>query len=165
MPRLLLALFLTFILCSAAQADELRGRVVGITDGDTLTLLVQEHQETIRLAEIDAPEKRQPFGQRSKQALSALAFGKQARLLSSGRDRYGRIVARVYTQGEDGEIDVSGEMVRQGAAWVFDRYASDEALYALQEEARAAKRGLWALPAAEQVPPWKWRRPTKSPAP
>lgn len=165
MPRLLLALVLSFIPCTPAQAEELRGRVVGITDGDTLTLLVQEHQETIRLAEIDAPEKRQPFGQRAKQALSALAFGKPPRILSAGRDRYGRIVARVYTQGEDGETDISSEMVRQGAAWVFDRYASDGALYALQDEARAARRGLWALPAADQVPPWEWRRPVKPLAP
>jgi len=140
-------LFLLF----PAQAD-FQGRVVSITDGDTLTVLVGTQQVKVRLAEIDAPESKQPFGQRSKQSLGELCFGKDARLVEQGHDRYKRTIARVYCAG----IDASREQVRRGMAWVFDRYVMDRALYVDQEAARAAKRGLWADP--KPVPPWEWRR-------
>ena len=68
-------------------------------------------------------------------------------------DRYGRTVSRVYV----GDMDVNAELVRQGAAWVYRQYAKDQSLYTLENEAKAAKRGLWALPEAEQMPPWEWR--------
>lgn len=128
-----------FALAASAQAGELRGRVVGVADGDTLTVLDAGHQQIkVRLAEIDAPEKRQPFGQRSKQSLSGLCFGRDAVIENKGHDRYGRVIGRVNCAG----IDASAEQVRQGMAWVFDRYATDRSLYAIQAEARAARRGL-----------------------
>jgi endonuclease YncB( thermonuclease family) len=135
-----------------ALAGELQGRVVGVADGDTLTILGADRQQSrVRLAEIDAPEKAQPFGQRSKQALSDLCFGRDAVIADKGRDRYGRTVGRVRCGG----IDTSAEQVRRGMAWVYDRYVTDQSLYALQAEARAARRGLWADSAP--VPPWEWR--------
>lgn len=109
----------------------------------------QEHR--VRLAEIDAPEKRQPYGQRSKQSLSGLCFGLAAVIEDKGRDRYGRVIGRVNCVG----IDASAEQVRRGMAWVFDRYATDRTLYAIQEEAKAARRGLWSD--AAPVPPWEYR--------
>lgn len=141
-----------FALAAAAQGGELRGRVVAVMDGDTLAVLDAGRQEhRIRLAEIDAPEKGQPFGQRSKQSLSGLCFGREAVIEDRGHDRYGRTIGRVSCGG----IDTSAEQVRRGMAWVFDRYATDRRLYAIQDEAKAARRGLWSDPAP--VPPWDYR--------
>ncbi|MFZ0254981.1 MAG: thermonuclease family protein [Gammaproteobacteria bacterium] len=147
-------LFLALFGSVLANAAEYTGKVVAIADGDTLTLLVDHRQLKIRLAEIDTPERRQPYGSKAKEALSRLAFGKRARVVAAGRDRYGRTVGRVYVD----EVDINAEMVRRGAAWVYRKYAKDPALFALEAEARKAKRGLWGLPEAEQVPPWEWRR-------
>lgn len=127
--------------------------VVGVTDGDTLTCLTQEKRQIkVRLAEIDAPEKAQPFGARSKQALSDLCFGKQAEVVPQTKDRYGRTIARVKCDGQD----ASEQLVRSGMAWVFDRYVTDRSLYSLQDEAREDRRGLWVD--SDPVPPWEWRK-------
>ena len=159
MTRWLALLVLICTVAAPAAADELRGRVVGVSDGDTITVLVDSHQQhRIRLAEIDAPELRQPYGQKAKQALSTLVFAKDIRVITSGKDRYGRLIGRAYAPGMPHELDVSAQMVQDGAAWVFTRYATDPSLYDLQTEARIASRGLWALPLADQVPPWDWRR-------
>lgn len=138
-----------------ALATQLDCRVVGISDGDTLTCLTAEKRQVkVRLAEIDTPESRQPYGTRAKQALSDLAFGRNVRLDVHETDRYGRTVARVYA----GQVDVNAEMVRQGAAWVYRQYNRDKSLLVLEAEARQAKRGLWALPEPERVAPWEWRK-------
>ena len=123
---------------SPAGAVELAGKVVRITDGDTLRLLVDRREVKIRLAEIDTPERGQPYGSRAKEVLSELAFGKPARVAVVDRDRYGRTVGRVYV----GNLDVNAELVRRGAAWVYRKYAKDPSLFALEAEARRAKRGL-----------------------
>lgn len=138
-----------------ALADQVPCRVVGVSDGDTLTCLTSaSRQVKVRLAEIDAPESRQPYGSRAKQALSELAFGKQVVLQVQDTDRYGRSVARVLVGG----ADVNAELVRQGAAWVYRQYNRDRSLIALEKQARAAKRGLWALPESERMAPWEWRK-------
>lgn len=145
---------LVLLAAQAAWAAEIAGRVVGIADGDTLTVLNEARQQVkVRLAEIDTPEARQPYGTRARQALSDLAFGKMVRVAVQDTDRYGRTVGRVYA----GSVDVNAEMVRQGAAWVYRQYSRDPSLLRLEEEARAARRGLWALPEAERTPPWEWR--------
>jgi len=142
------------ILAGPLLAAEYSGRVVGVSDGDTLTLLTPEKQQVkIRLGEIDTPESKQPYGERAKQALSDLAFGKQARVVVQDTDRYGRKVSRVYVGG----TDVNAEMVKQGAAWAYRQYLKDQSLLRLETEAKAAKRGLWALPEAQRMPPWEWR--------
>lgn len=146
---------LTFIALLApltCWGDSFSGRVVGISDGDTLTVLHDREPVKIRLAEIDAPEKKQPFGTRSKQALSDLCFGKQAEVVPQKTDRYGRTIARVRCDDQD----ASEQLVRSGMAWVFDRYVTDRSLYPLQDEAREGRRGLWVD--ADPVPPWEWRR-------
>lgn len=142
---------------------ELSGRVVRVVDGDTLVLLIagpgeQKTQEKIRLAGIDAPEKGQPYGQRSKEHLSDQVFGRDVTVDWLKRDRYGRIVGKVLVGGMDADL----EQVRAGLAWHYKKYASeqtaeDRAAYArAEDEARAARRGLWRE--AGQVPPWEWRR-------
>lgn len=149
---------IAFTLCLLASvpasAEELRGRVIGITDGDTLTLLVNRRPVKVRLAEIDTPESRQPWGTRARQSLAAMAARQDARVVVMDIDRYGRTVGRVYV----GSVDVNAELVRRGDAWVYRQYLTDPSLLPLEAEARAARRGLWSLPARDQVPPWAWRR-------
>ena len=99
-----------------------------------------------------APEKAQPYGQRSKQALSGLCYGREAIVAHTGRDRYGRTIGRVRCGG----VDANAEQIKRGMAWVYDRYATDKRLYPMQAEAQADRRGLWADPAP--VPPWEWRQ-------
>ena len=147
------------VACAPAVADSMACKVVGVSDGDTITALCKGNEQVkVRLAEIDAPEKAQPFGAKSKQSLSDLCFGKQARIASQGRDRYGRTIGRMYcfTPGVKTEIDANAEQVRRGLAWVYDRYVTDPDLYPLQDAARTERRGLWADSAP--TPPWEWRK-------
>lgn len=137
----------------------IHGRVVGVTDGDTLKVLVSEQQLLrIRLAFCDAPEKQQAFGQRAKQAMSALVFGKDVVLRQQTIDRYGRTVALVGVDGKD----VGGEMLSQGLAWIYDRYFAEatteiqEAYQKDQDEAKAGRLGLWSDP--NSIPPWVFRQ-------
>lgn len=147
-----------FLLAFQAQGETLSGRVVAIADGDTLTVLVGDDQHKIRLSGIDTPERRQPFGQRAKQSLSDLAYGRSVSVDWSKRDRYGRIVGKVLADGDD----VNLEQVRRGLAWWYRKYLLEQApedreRYAKAEhEARGARRGLWAD--LEPIPPWDWRR-------
>lgn len=133
----------------------LLGVVVSIADGDTLTVLDETHRQTkVRLAEIDAPERGQPYGTQSKQSLSEVCFKQPVRVQVVSVDRYGRTVGRVHCAG----TDANAEQLRRGMAWVYDRYAKDRSLYRLQDEARASGLGLWGGPAP--TPPWEWRRPS-----
>ena len=136
----------------AAHAATIEGKVVAVADGDTLTVLIDRMQIKVRLAEIDAPQKGQAFVNRSRQSLAALCFGKIAQVFEKGKDHYARTLGRVHCDG----IDANAEQVQRGMAWVFDKYVTDRSLYAVQAEAKAAGRGLWAD--KEPVPPWEWRR-------
>lgn len=136
---------------SAARAD-FTGPVVAILDGDTIDVLIDRQPVRVRLAQIDAPEKRHAFGTRSRQALSALVFRQSVTVADAGRDRYGRVLGTVYVS----RVNVNAEMVRQGMAWVYRQYATDRSLFELEDEARAGRRGLWADPSP--VPPWQFRR-------
>lgn len=130
--------------------------VVAIADGDTLTARCGEpgayEQVKVRIAGIDAPERAQPFGQRSRQALAELCHREAAEIRTSTKDRYGRAVADVQCQGQD----VGRAQVAAGMAWVFDRYSDGyEDLYPLQSAAKVDRRGLWSEPAP--VAPWAYR--------
>jgi len=129
------------------------GRVVGISDGDTFTLLDSGNNlYKIRLAEIDAPENSQPFGKASKKYLSELIFNKNIRVIYSETDRYGRIIGKVFI----GQMYISEEMIRTGYAWLFTKYSDSKKLSYLEKEAQINKRGLWSVPGA--VAPWEWRK-------
>jgi endonuclease YncB( thermonuclease family) len=130
--------------------------VIGIADGDTLRARCDAPDGmvnvTVRVAEIDAPERRQAFGARSRQHLAELCFGKQATVKQTATDRYGRTVARVECNG----TDASTAQVQAGMAWVFDCYVTDRSLYPVQHRARADRRGLWAD--VEPAPLWESRQ-------
>ena len=141
-----------------ASADgSISGRVVGVADGDTLTVLDDANgQHKIRLAGIDAPEKAMPFGQVGKQRLSELCYNKQATVEVVNTDRYGRTVGDVTCDG----VHANAEMVRGGNAWVYRHYDKGfESLYALEEAAKEARLGLWAD--ENPTPPWEWRHRRK----
>jgi endonuclease YncB( thermonuclease family) len=150
--------FLMILLLLPQESADLAGIVVGVADGDTLTVLTPtEERVRVRLAELDAPEKAQPYGQRAKQSLSDLCYQKPARVNVHEQDRYGRSVGRVYCDG----VDANAQQVRRGLAWVYDAYAAPESdLYALQDAAKTAKTGLWADP--NPIRPWEWRKKAKA---
>jgi endonuclease YncB( thermonuclease family) len=159
-PTTLLFLLALLLAVGNAHAAQLSGRVVGVSDGDTLTLLTNEKRDIkVRLAGIDAPEKGQPFGQRSKENLSKLAFGKDVSVEWYKIDRYGRTVGKVSVQGKDANL----EQVRAGLAWHYKEYAAeqsmeDRARYAdAEESAKRSRAGLWSDKAPEA--PWVYRHP------
>jgi endonuclease YncB( thermonuclease family) len=158
MIRLFLSVLLlvssSLLFSQQSTPDVIQGKVVGITDGDTLTILMDSKQYKIRLAEIDTPERNQPYGSKAKDVLSDLVFNKEVKAEVQDVDRYGRYVARIYA----GDLDVSRQMIRLGAAWVYRQYLRDKSLLEVEAGAKVAKRGLWSLPEAQNIPPWEWRR-------
>ncbi|EBY7051895.1 thermonuclease family protein [Escherichia coli] len=132
--------------------QEIQGKVIRVLDGDTIEVLQDKKPVRIRLANIDAPEKKQAFGRWSANQLKALLAAQPVTVTYTQTDRYGRIIGRVFTTNG---TDASRFMVQSGAAWVYERYNEDESLPALQREAQEQKRGLWAD--ANPVPPWEWR--------
>ena len=154
---------LLLALAVQCQATTIEGRVVGVADGDTITVLnASDTQHKIRLAGIDAPEKHQPFGQRSKESLSDLVFGRAVMVETDKRDKYGRNVGKVLVDGNDANL----EKVKRGLACHYKQYekeqpANDRVEYAVAEgAARASRLGLWAD--AEPVAPWEFRHRTKA---
>jgi endonuclease YncB( thermonuclease family) len=153
------------LLAGAVRAEPFTGRVVAVTDGDTLKVLHGRRVEVVRLQGIDAPERRQAHGTRARQFAAGLAHGRPVTVLDRGRDRNGRLLAEVVLP--DGR-SLNQELVRAGYAWWFRRYSADVRLARLEDDARAARRGLWAD--ARPVPPWEWRtaaggRPPRPPPP
>lgn len=131
-------------------------KVISIADGDTLTVLHDNKPLRIRLADIDAPEKAQAFGERSKQSLSDMCFGKEATYQVQDIDKYGRTVARVTCAG----IDVNKAQVEKGLAWVYSEYSTDIKLPGIQATAKVNATGLWADKAP--IPPWTFRHAKQS---
>jgi len=148
---LLLSLPLTFPCLSWAWS----GKVVGVADGDTITVLRDKEQVRIRLYGIDTPEKGQAFGKKAKQFTSRMVFGKVVEVHQMDTDRYGRTVALVSV---DKQL-LNKELVKAGLAWVYDRYCSEpicESWRNFQLRARMDKRGLWSDP--DRIPLWEYRR-------
>jgi len=135
-------------------ASDFSGPIVSVLDGDTIEVLHNTRPERIRLNGIDCPEKGQAYGQKAKQALSAIVFGMEVTLQTYGLDKYGRTIADVLLS--DG-TNVNHELVKDGSCWWYRKYAPGNIeLEKLEKEARDAKRGLWVDPAA--VPPWVYRK-------
>ncbi|EDL8669779.1 thermonuclease family protein [Salmonella enterica subsp. enterica] len=143
---------LIFLCPVIVQAAELNGKVIHVLDGDTIEVLQDNKPVRIRLANIDAPEKKQAYGRWSTSQLKDLLRAQPVTVTYTQTDRYGRIIGRVFTTNG---IEANRFMVKSGAAWIYERYNTDPALPGLQVEARLEQRGLWAD--VNPVPPWEWR--------
>ncbi|EAZ8977989.1 micrococcal nuclease [Salmonella enterica] len=133
-------------------AAEIQGKVIRVLDGDTIEVLQEQQPVRVRLLNIDAPEKKQPFGRWSTNQLKSLLAGQSVTVSYTQTDRYGRVLGRVVTANG---TEANRQQVLKGAAWVYDKYNTDNSLPALQREAQTQKRGLWAD--NQPVPPWEWR--------
>jgi len=134
------------------------GKVIGVADGDTITVLRDKQPQKIRLYGIDCPEKRQPFGKRAKQFTSELVFGKVVEVEPVTVDRYGRTVAFVQVEN----VLVNEELIREGLGWVYVRYCKLPLCaewQGLQLAAQNEKRGLWGH--TGEIPPWEYRRQSR----
>lgn len=140
-----------FLVCAVAAGFE--GEVVGVSDGDTISVMQDGKAVKVRLSGIDCPEKKQAFGQKAKEFTSAQVMGKIVTVVEGGKDRYGRMIGTILLA--DG-TNVNHAIVSAGLAWHYTKYSKDETLGAAEAQAKAAKLGLWAD--AEPVAPWKWRK-------
>lgn len=138
-------------LIAALLLSDLSGPVVGVTDGDTVRVLVSGKEVWVRLAEIDAPERGQPFGARAKESLARRVYLRWVRVEVSGVDRWERPLGTLFIDQEN----INHWLVREGWAWRYDRYSKSEELLRLQDEARKLKKGLWND--GKPIPPWEFR--------
>ena len=144
-----------WLLPAVAWAD-FEGRVVRVADGDTVTVLRPDgdsfKQVRVRLSSIDAPERHQAFGTRSREHLAQMVFERHVRVEEHGSDRYGRVIGVLHVGG----VNANQAMVSAGYAWAYRQYLNDSAMVRLETQARRAGRGLWSEPDA--VAPWDFRR-------
>jgi micrococcal nuclease len=150
--RVLPPLVLLFLATPLLAGESYTGKCIGVTDGNTISVMRSGKAVKIRLEGIDCPEQGQDFGTKARQFTSDLVFGKDVEVKEYNLDRNGRMVARIYVAGGD----LSLELVRAGLAWHFKKYSSDPVQAEAEVEARKAKAGLWSMPGA--MPPWEWRR-------
>lgn len=157
--RWAIVLAVSLSLAGPVSAEELQGVVVGVADGDTVTVLDADRVEhKVRLAGIDAPERRQAFGTRSRQALASRVFKRSVTVDWHKQDRYGRLIGKVLV----GDKDAGLELVAAGLAWHYKAYEQEQTLsdrraYAEAERvAQESRVGLWAD--GDPVPPWEFRR-------
>lgn len=148
----IITLTFCFFLSGSLVAAEIQGKVIRVLDGDTIDVLQDKKPVRVRLLNIDAPEKKQAYGSWSTNQLKDLVAGQPVAVTYTQKDRYGRVLGRVVTTNG---TEANRYMVQSGAAWVYERYNTDNALPALQREAQEQKRGLWAE--SHPVPPWEWR--------
>ena len=151
MKNILFAAFLSLPILS--HADSFYCKVVGVTDGDTIKCLTNDKELLkIRLYQIDAPEKKQAFGNKSKQALSGLIFNKRVRIENHGPDKYRRTLGTIFYDNKD----INLEMIKQGMAWFYPFAKKNEQYKQAEEQARKDKIGLWAD--KKPVAPWEFRK-------
>jgi len=144
---------LTLISDKQIQEKQIHGKIVGITDGDTVKLLtVDKILIKVRVANIDCPEQKQPYSARAKQFTSNQIFEKQVKLEYLKKDRYGRYICNIIY---DDSLNLSKQLLKNGMAWHYVKYSNDESLQVLEDEAKKNKVGLWQDPNA--IPPWEWR--------
>lgn len=148
--------FLVFAFIPFYACAQLEGKVIGISDGDTFTLLVDKETIKVRLHGIDCPEKKQDFGNVAKTFISDLVFGKMVSVKIMNKDRYGRTIGMVPING----LNVNEELLKAGLAWHFKRYDKNPVWAQLEEKAKEEKKGLWSL--ANPTSPWEYRKVKKA---
>lgn len=144
-------------LYGTAHADIFNAKVLAVLDGDTVLIIRAGHKpEKVRLLNIDAPEKAQPFGLQSKQSLAGMILKRQVKIDVPAHDMYGRLLGQISLDG----LNVNEEQVKRGMAWEYSGYHSNKKYIALQNEAQQARRGLWRQHSPQA--PWQWRKLHKS---
>jgi micrococcal nuclease len=152
MRKFLLFILVLSIFCLPGSAGTFSGKCVGVSDGDTITVLKSGRAVKIRFEGIDCPEISQDFGKRARRFTSKMVFGKIVEIKEFSQDDYGRTVARVYVDGQD----LCLELVKAGLAWHLKKHSSDPILGRAEDQARKQKIGLWSMPSP--IPPWEYRR-------
>ena len=155
--QVVLILAISLIVSAAWPNETYQAKVVGLSDGDTITVLHDGKQTKIRLYGIDTPEKRQAFGNKAKQFTADRVFGKTVKVVPIDMDRYGRTVALI--QPPDDTVTLNEALVRQGYAWVYRKYCKADFCtewLSHEQAAQASGRGLWADP--DPIPPWQYRK-------
>lgn len=146
--------FYTLLCVPLSFFSQKKAKVVGVSDGDTITVLLDGNvQKKLRLAEVDCPENRQPFGKNAKQFTSDQVFARQIMFIETNKDRYGRSVAKVYY--DNGKY-LSAEIIKAGYGWWYYSYSKDADLGAMQDRAKTKKKGLWSDKKA--ISPWDFRK-------
>jgi endonuclease YncB( thermonuclease family) len=153
---ILCALILSVVNISYAS-ESYRAKVVSVIDGDTIKVLRHKKMIKIRLANIDCPEKSQPWGQNAKKALSERIFGHKIKIQASSKDRYGRTIAEIFYKKDN----LNQEMVAKGHCWEYTKYSKDPTLLDMQKAAKEKSFGLWSLQADQRIEPWVWRKMKK----
>jgi len=150
------AIIILILIPSFLYAASWEGKVVGISDGDTIKVLKDGKQVKIRLAAIDCPVKSQHYGQKAKQFTADMVAGKIVKIWQTDTDRYGRIVGFVFF----GDKNLDKELLSAGMAWHYKQYSRDPELAKLEFKARSARIGLWSE--RDPIPPWEWRKMKKN---
>lgn len=152
----LLFILLLLISCNPADNNDketISGRVISIADGDTMTILTKgDKQIKIRLLGIDAPEKGQDYGNKSRQFLYDLCYGKNVEIKKDSEDQYGRVLGVVYIDG----VNVNEELVRNGLAWYYRHFVNDPRLDSLEQLAQKEKLNIWSM--KNPLPPYEFRK-------
>ena len=151
--RLLIVFLILLVSCEPTDENTIKGKVIKVADGDTITIVTEDGQKVrVRLEGIDAPEKGQDFGNKSKQFLNDLCYNKIVKVIDKGQDKYGRMLGVVYLD----DLNLNEEMVRNGLSWYYDYFVEDSRLDSLQQQARKDKLNIWSM--KKPVHPHEFRK-------
>ena len=157
MRKCLQIVFYILLFYTYANSLELIGKVIKVSDGDTITLLTDDKvSHKVRLNDIDAPEKKQPFGNKSRDNLASYIAGEIVTVKYKSKDRYGRVLGTIYFDN----LDINLQQVKNGYAWVYKQYSKNQTYYKEEQKARDLKKGLWIE--KEPIAPWEFRKQKKS---
>ena len=157
MRKCLQIVFLILLFCSYANSLELVGKVIKISDGDTITLLTDDKvSHKVRLNDIDAPEKKQPFGSKSRDNLASYIAGETVTVKYKSKDKYGRVLGTIYFDN----LDINLQQIKNGYAWVYKQYSKNQTYYKEEQKARELKKGLWHD--KNPIAPWEFRKQKKA---
>mgnify|MGYP003484647385 FL=1 len=157
MRKCLQIVFYILLFYTYANSLELIGKVIKVSDGDTVTILTEDKvSHKIRLNDIDAPEKKQPFGNKSRDNLASYIAGEIITVKYKSKDKYGRILGTIYFEN----LDINLQQIKNGYAWVYKQYSKNQTYYQEEQKAKDLKKGLWI--AKEPLAPWEYRKKRKS---
>lgn len=157
MRKCLQIILFILLFCSYANSFELVGKVIKVSDGDTVTLLTDDKiSHKIRLNDIDAPEKKQAFGNKSRDNLASYIAGELVTVKYKSKDKYGRVLGTIYFE----DLDINLQQIKNGYAWVYKQYSKNQTYYQEEQKAKELKKGLWIE--KEPIAPWEFRKQKKA---